>query len=333
MKKLNNKGFTVVELTLSFLFVFTLAFSMYELLFNYRTKQNEEAIKAQLIDYSNQVVLAIQNDISERTLKNIEYCTAAGAVIDKCLILNFNDSTSKQLSVEKRNVEYDGDLYPINYINYGGIYYESDDAILLDFRPNYMLYNTYEKDNLEDDNVNVYKISIPIYHNDLDGNYGVEVIAVGYDYVEPIIREPESPIIPPEGGGGEPETPVVPEPETPPETPEPKPETPKEDKVETGVACERTGDSICLFTTGIYTAENFSSEFANNTFDFDVTVWFIQSKIQWNCYTGSNQGFKWFGSDLYGGYRCWQGSQCYDILKSKQSSNSKIKSCSDILPY
>lgn len=326
MKKLNNKGFTVVELTLSFLFVFTLAFSMYELLFNYRTKQNEEAIKAELVDYSNQVVLAIQNDISERTLKNIDYCMAGGSVIDKCLLLNFNDSTTKQLSVEKRDYEYDGELYKISYINYGGIYYESPDALLLDYRPNYMLYNTYEADNLEDDNVNVYKISIPIYHNDLEGNYGVEIVAVGYDYDEPEVLEPEAPETPPEGGGEEPEEPV-----TPPITPEP--EQPKEDKVESGAACEKGGNSICLFTTGIYTAENFSKDYANNTFDFDVTVWFIQSKIKWNCYTGNNQGFKWFGSDLYGGYRCWEGSQCYDILMSKKGTNSKIKSCSDILAF
>ena len=188
MKKLNNKGFTVVELTLSFLFVFTLAFSMYELLFNYRTKQNEEAIKAELVDYSNQVVLAIQNDISERTLKNIDYCMAGGSVIDKCLLLNFNDSTTKQLSVEKRDYEYDGELYKISYINYGGIYYESPDALLFEYRPNNMLNNTHDADNLEDDNVNVYKISIPIYHNDLEGNYGVEIVAVGYDYEEPEIK-------------------------------------------------------------------------------------------------------------------------------------------------
>ena len=55
MRKLDNKGFTVVELTLSFIFVFTIAFSMYELLFNYRVRQNEESIKSQMMDYKNEV--------------------------------------------------------------------------------------------------------------------------------------------------------------------------------------------------------------------------------------------------------------------------------------
>lgn len=186
MKKMNNKGFTVIELTLSFIFVFTIAFAMYELLFNYRTRQNEESIKSQLNDYRNEVTLAIQNDISDKTLKNIDYCRSGGEIIDRCIVLNFNDNTSKQLSVETTTTIYEGDEYEINYINYGGIYYESSDAILLDYRPNYMLYNTYESDGL-DEEINVYKISIPIYHNDLEGNYGIEIVAVGYNYEEPEI--------------------------------------------------------------------------------------------------------------------------------------------------
>ena len=185
MRKLNNKGFTVVELTLSFIFVFTIAFSMYELLFNYRVRQNEESIKSQLMDYRTEVTLAIQNDINEKTLKNIEYCKQGTNVIDRCLVLNFNDNTSKQLAVEETTTVYDGNLYDTNYISYGGIIYESSDALLLEYRSNYMLYNTYESDELEDDNIKVYKISIPIYHNDLEGDYGIEIVAIGYDYREP----------------------------------------------------------------------------------------------------------------------------------------------------
>ena len=185
MRKLDNKGFTVVELTLSFIFVFTIAFSMYELLFNYRVRQNEESIKSQMMDYKNEVTLAIQNDINEKTLKNIDYCKQGSNIIDRCLVLNFNDNTSKQLAVEDSVTEYDGNIYETNYISYGGIIYESSDALLLEYKPNYMLYNTYESDELEDDNIKVYRISIPIYHNDLEGDYGINIIAVGYDYSEP----------------------------------------------------------------------------------------------------------------------------------------------------
>ena len=182
MKKLNNKGFTVVELVVSFIFVFTMAFAMYELLYNYRVKQNEESIKAQLVDYKNQVTLAIQNDIYDKKLKTIDYCTYGNTVKDKCIVLNFNDNTSKQLAVEEGTRLIDGEEYPITYIVYGNLIYESPDAPLLEFRTDYMLYNTHESDQFEEPNVNVYKISIPIYHNDLKGNYGISIVAVGYNY-------------------------------------------------------------------------------------------------------------------------------------------------------
>lgn len=182
MKKLNNKGFTIVELIVSFLFVFMLAFSMYELLFSYRTKQNEESIKAQLIDYRNQVTIAIQNDIYDKKLKNIDYCAYGTTVKDRCIILNFNDNTSKQLAIEEGTRTIGGEEYPITYIVYGDLIYESPDAPLLDFTADYLLYNTHASDNMEEANVNVYKIYIPIRHNDLEGDYGISIVAVGYNY-------------------------------------------------------------------------------------------------------------------------------------------------------
>lgn len=190
MKKINNKGFTIIELTLSFVFVFTLAFSMFQLLYNYRVKQNTESMRSQMIDYKNQVTLAIQNDINNKKLRLIDYCKSGGLITGKCLVLHFNDGTTKQLSVEERTTIYDDIEIPIKYINYGGVSYESPDAILLDYRSDYMLYTTRgqvqsaDSHNIvpEDNNVNLYKISIPIYHNDLDGNYGINIVAAGYDY-------------------------------------------------------------------------------------------------------------------------------------------------------
>lgn len=203
MKKLNNKGFTVIELTVSFLFVFMVAFSMYQLLYNYRVRQNEESIKSQMIDYKNQVTLAIQNDINEKTLKYIDYCTEGGKRTSKCIVLYFNDNTSKQLSIEERKKVYEDIDEPqtVNYISYGGTIYESTDAVLLEFPSGQMLYSSSESDNLEDENVEVYKISIPIYHHDLDGNYGISIVAVGYNY-----NYTENPDDPVSGGSVDPST-------------------------------------------------------------------------------------------------------------------------------
>lgn len=190
MKRINNKGFTIIELTLSFVFVFTLAFSMFQLLYNYRVKQNNESMRSQMIDYKNQVTLAIQNDINNKKLRLIDYCKSGGLITGKCLVLHFNDGTTKQLSVEETTTMYDEMEIPIKYINYGGVSYQAPDAILLDYRADYMLYTTRgqvqsaDSNNIvpEDNNVDLYKISIPIYHNDLDGNFGINIVAAGYDY-------------------------------------------------------------------------------------------------------------------------------------------------------
>ena len=183
MKKLNDQsGFTIIELVLSFVFVFTIAFSMYQLVFNYREKRDQETLAAMMTDYKNEVTLAIQRDITDRTLKSIDYCTNGSEVIEKCLILYFNDGTKKQLSVEDEKVEYDGEEIDTNYIKYGGINYKNDEALLTDFKANYMLYRTYKEDDLGENTI-IYKISIPIYHNDLsDMDFGIYVTAIGYNY-------------------------------------------------------------------------------------------------------------------------------------------------------
>lgn len=191
MKKLNNKGFSVVELTISFLVVFMIAFAMYDLLFNYRDKETEESIEKDLKSYTNQIILAIQNDISERKLKLIDECyIKATETKSNCIDLQFNDGTNKWLYVDKEEKKYEdtGDQnFNVPYISYGNIKYESSEARLLEVKIRYMLY---EYPRIGDTvgaedfglNTHIYKISIPIYHNDLEGDFGIEVIAVAYDY-------------------------------------------------------------------------------------------------------------------------------------------------------
>ena len=183
MKKLNDQsGFTIIELVLSFVFVFTIAFSMYQLVFNYKEKRDQESLSAMMTDYKNEVTLAVQRDINDRILKRIDYCTNGSEVIEKCLVLYFNDGTKKQLSVESEKVEYEGEEFNTNYIKYGGVNYKNDESFLTEFKSNYMLYRTYDDENLGK-NTTIYKIAIPIYHNDLgDEDFGIYITAIGYNY-------------------------------------------------------------------------------------------------------------------------------------------------------
>ena len=107
-----------------------------------------------------------------------------------------------------------------------------------------------------------------------------------------------------------------------PPEPEPDPEPPEEDGVQTGEACERGGDSVCWFGPMGNTVDKFSTQYANGDFDFDVTIMYTQSGVNWQCYTGSNKGFNWFGTSLYGGFRCWEGSACYNNMISQKPTSS-----------
>ena len=198
MKKLNNNsGFTIIELILSFVFVFTLAFSTYEIIFNYKEKRDQESYRTQMNDYKNEVTLAIQKDITERTLNNIDYCYNNAKLIEKCLVLSFNDGTKKQLSIESTPKEYDGETKNVNYIKYGEIKYEPDESFLVKFPSNYMLYNTVETDEVGT-NVTIYKIAIPIRHNELGNeDFGVYVNVIGYNYKEPAPEETPGVVDPP----------------------------------------------------------------------------------------------------------------------------------------
>lgn len=125
----------------------------------------------------------------------------------------------------------------------------------------------------------------------------------------------------PPGGGGGTTPPEEPEPE--PTPPDPEPDPPEDGEILSGADCERSGKSVCWFTFSGYTPELFSSNFTQGTndYDFDVTVMFAPGTFNWQCYTGDNKGYNWFGANLYGGFRCWEGSKCYDFLMANQGQS------------
>lgn len=89
---------------------------------------------------------------------------------------------------------------------------------------------------------------------------------------------------------------------------------------EVTTSCDRNGNSICYYNINGPTAEAFINAVGDNNFDVSISYF-----GPWNCYTGNNSGFKWHGygfgsilgreeNDLFGAFRCWEGSKCYDYL-------------------
>ena len=67
--------------------------------------------------------------------------------------------------------------------------------------------------------------------------------------------------------------------------------------------------------------DTFATTYSKNAsgtvvYDFDLSVTFPPLSYNWQCYTGNNKGFPWYGGSIYGAYRCWEGSVCYTNLIS-----------------
>ena len=182
---MNNKGFTVIELILSFAFVSALTVSLFALVINYKDKEKEATQKASINNYSNMITSLIDKDIETKILKNANYCDINGVTTFKCVELHFQDGTTKRLQVvnEEKNIS----VYSSNF-NYLKYYIVYDDVIypvpgegLIEVRADSMLTKTSSTDSLEN-NLGIYKFNISFYYKDINMGADINIVAVGEGY-------------------------------------------------------------------------------------------------------------------------------------------------------
>lgn len=180
--KLDKKGFTVIELILSFAFVMFLALGMFALVNNYRARQQKESTKKDLTVLQNTLTEDIYKDTVQRKVDYIRYCqNDKGENINQCINIKFLDGTEKQLKVvkEDKQVTEDGTSFSYSsfYIQYGTIKYENPAPKFAKVVDDVMLNSTVEGDRLEYGVI--YRIQIRISHQDLDDEFVVKIITTG----------------------------------------------------------------------------------------------------------------------------------------------------------
>lgn len=194
MLKLNNKGFTVVELIMSFLFASILALSLFSVIISYRDKQMDTTIENKILDFKAKLIMDVQKDIQLRGLKEINYCSDGSSGIEaRCLILTFNDDTTKRFSLKERTLAdvikddeghtLDEFTYRYPYITYGDLVYEIPDATNVYINDDYILQKTSLEDGIESGTV-LYKINFNMSHEDLDTDVNISIVANGTKKVE-----------------------------------------------------------------------------------------------------------------------------------------------------
>lgn len=180
--KLDNKGFTVIELILSFTLVMFLTLGMFALVNNYRAREEKESVRKELLAYQNTLTQDIYNDTLERKVKSMNYCKDNNdQVINQCINIDFLDGTSKELQIKNREIETEEDGTTFSYstfnIIYGGVAYENPEPKFATIVNDYILTMTTVDNNLEKGVI--YKIKIRIKYQDIDDEFVVEVITTG----------------------------------------------------------------------------------------------------------------------------------------------------------
>ena len=179
----DKNGFTVIELILSFAFVSAIAAALFGAVVNYRDKEERTTVETRLISFKNRMTLEIQKDIEMKMLNSIEYCRdEADNIINRCVIFNFLDGTSKRLKTEfeEEHDEYGSDdfTYLVPYLLYGDLKFEIPDAIDIDVDTGYMLSYTTAEDALEN-NTGLYNLSVSFTHMKYDIKFDINIIATG----------------------------------------------------------------------------------------------------------------------------------------------------------
>ena len=72
MKKLNNKGMSLLEVVLCFAIVSAVVIGMFNVIMTYETEEVSEAIRSDIIEYKNIVTKVLQDDIFRHELYNVE---------------------------------------------------------------------------------------------------------------------------------------------------------------------------------------------------------------------------------------------------------------------
>lgn len=180
---LNKKGFTIIELIVSFAFVSILTASLFAVVINYKEKEQDVSVETELLSFKYKLTVEIENDIQKKLLNYIEYCTDLnGNISNRCIILNFMDGTSKTLEIksEKKTETIEDSVFTYDepYILYGGIRYTPPDASRIFIKNDYMLQYTTLDDDLEN-NMSLYRIKLSLEHVDFKKPFDITIVATG----------------------------------------------------------------------------------------------------------------------------------------------------------
>lgn len=148
-----KKGFTVIELIVSFVLVSIISIILFELVFSLKELYVSGDIKTTLLNKQGIMIKKIYDDLNEETLTEIRSCGVS------CLIFNYQGNEKKLLvDVAANSLTYDN--YTMKLVN--GSYFGE------------LSFNYNNRDNSL--NIGQFNLSIPIYSNLLKEDFGIHIV-------------------------------------------------------------------------------------------------------------------------------------------------------------
>lgn len=183
IKKLNNKGFTTIEVILCFVLVVIITTSLYTTITSFNEKRITEEYKSKIYTYKNLLTKEIQDDILKKGLIAAEAKTTNEDKQTLEVLFSFKDGSEKTLLVEMLQAQSsyhpfgsttENDYYMIKYgsIEYPlpelGEYVNEDNGLTI--KDLSISSATCQTDN------NILRLHINLYHPDLGYRYSINII-------------------------------------------------------------------------------------------------------------------------------------------------------------
>lgn len=173
----DKKGFTIVEIVVSFSLVVVILASLVAIVVNYRDEVTNEEVKTQLWDFKNTITKVVYDDIVD--IENVGYTSISKCSSDDtCVNFVKENGVNVPLKVVVQETST-SDLNRGIYFEYKGIKYFLPDSDLNDYLVgDTSKYAVFVGDFIiSSDDVNkIYSVKIPIHHNGLNKDYVINLV-------------------------------------------------------------------------------------------------------------------------------------------------------------
>jgi len=168
---MNNKGFTIIEIIISFSILTVILLSLITFTITYRDKVREEEMAMMLLDYKNTMTKLLYDDIIDGKYKAIEKCSGQGDTNITCV--NFIDRKNVPHPLRINTVTTaTADLKTGMYLNYEGINYLLPDSDIYNSKEGLRMC-AFDSFVLTKYNNVIYNLRLSYHHRSLDLNYEI----------------------------------------------------------------------------------------------------------------------------------------------------------------